>query len=146
MTKSELSREDVLTRRKDHLQNINSTFSLSNRSPETDTVEGPLKCIDPKLIEMIKNEVMTVRPQITWDDIAGLKFAKQTVTEMVVWPLLRPDIFQGVREPPKGLLLFGPPGTGKTLIGKCIAAQASATFFCISASSLTSKWVRSLAV
>ncbi|OQR77357.1 ATPase-like [Tropilaelaps mercedesae] len=84
---------------------------------------------------------MTIRPQISWDDIAGLKFAKQTVIEMVVWPLLRPDIFKGVREPPKGLLLFGPPGTGKTLIGKCIAAQANATFFSISASSLTSKWV-----
>ncbi|KAH8041250.1 hypothetical protein HPB51_014398 [Rhipicephalus microplus] len=47
----------------------------------------------------------------------------------------------GLRQPPKGLLLFGPPGTGKTLIGKCIASQAGATFFCISASSLTSKWV-----
>ncbi len=38
-------------------------------------------------------------------------------------------------------MLFGPPGTGKTLIGKCIASQAKATFFSISASSLTSKWV-----
>ena len=55
--------------------------------------------------------------------------------------MLRPDLFKGLRGPPKGLLLFGPPGTGKTLIGKCIASQAKATFFSISASSLTSKWV-----
>ena len=48
---------------------------------------------------------------------------------------------QGARAPPKGLLLFGPPGTGKTLIGKAIAANIRATFFAISASSLTSKWI-----
>ncbi len=80
-------------------------------------------------------------PPVAWDDIAGLEFAKATIKEIVVWPMLRPDIFTGLRGPPKGILLFGPPGTGKTLIGKCIACQSGATFFSISASSLTSKWV-----
>jgi SpoVK/Ycf46/Vps4 family AAA+-type ATPase len=44
------------------------------------------------------------------DDIAGLEHAKNTIKEVVVWPMLRPDIFTGLRGPPKGLLLFGPPG------------------------------------
>ena len=60
--------------------------------------------------------------------------------EIVVWPMLNPGLFTGARSPPRGLLLFGPPGTGKTLIGKAIASNISATFFSISASSLT-RWV-----
>ena len=99
------------------------------------------KNIDPKMIEMIENEIVDSSPGISWDDIAGLDFAKSSVQEIVVWPMLRPDLFTGLRGPPKGLLLFGPPGTGKTLIGKTIATESNATFFSISASSLMSKWV-----
>ncbi|XP_078544232.1 fidgetin-like protein 1 isoform X2 [Lissotriton helveticus] len=104
-------------------------------------VDERLKNIEPKMIELIQSEIMDHGPPVNWDDIAGLEFAKTTIKEIVVWPMLRPDIFTGLRGPPKGILLFGPPGTGKTLIGKCIACQSGATFFSISASSLTSKWV-----
>ncbi|KAK7063031.1 Fidgetin-like protein 1 [Halocaridina rubra] len=100
-----------------------------------------LKNIEPKMVELIMNEIMDNGPPVSWDDIAGLKLAKTTIQEIVVWPMLRPDIFTGLRGPPKGILLFGPPGTGKTMIGKCIACQSGSTFFSISASSLTSKWV-----
>ncbi|CAM6128927.1 unnamed protein product [Calypogeia fissa] len=100
-----------------------------------------LRNIEPKLLEHITNEIMERDPMVRWDDIAGLEHAKKCVTEMVIWPLLRPDIFQGCRAPAKGLLLFGPPGTGKTMIGKAIAGEARATFFSISASSVMSKWM-----
>lgn len=97
--------------------------------------------VDAALIEIIMNEVLDRSPGVSWDDIAGLEFAKRCVMEAVVWPMLRPDIFTGLRGPPKGLLLFGPPGTGKTMIGRAIASRSGAKFFNISASSLMSKWV-----
>ncbi|XP_050384745.1 ATPase family AAA domain-containing protein FIGL1 isoform X2 [Argentina anserina] len=100
-----------------------------------------LRNLEPRLIEHVSNEIMDKDPNVRWNDIAGLDHAKKCVTEMVIWPLLRPDIFKGCRSPGKGLLLFGPPGTGKTMIGKAIAGEAKATFFYISASSLTSKWI-----
>ncbi|CAH8849405.1 unnamed protein product [Trichobilharzia szidati] len=100
-----------------------------------------LKQFDQKVVDMIMSEIMESKSSITWDDIAGLEFSKKTLQEIVILPMLRPDLFVGLRGPPKGLLLFGPPGTGKTLIGKCIASQSNSTFFSISASSLTSKWV-----
>ncbi|XP_007240377.3 fidgetin-like protein 1 [Astyanax mexicanus] len=108
---------------------------------DTPPIDERLKNFEPKIIELIMSEIMDHGPPVAWDDIAGLEFAKTTIKEIVVWPMLRPDIFTGLRGPPKGILLFGPPGTGKTLIGKCIACQSGATFFSISASSLTSKWV-----
>jgi len=114
----------------------------SMAQPEMEAEDDPrYKNVDQKMVELIKNEIMDCGQRVEWDDIAGLEFAKETVKEIVVYPLLRPDIFTGLRGPPKGLLLFGPPGTGKTLIGKCIAHESNCTFFSISASSLTSKWV-----
>jgi len=118
--------------------------SSSTKKPAAEPEEPQderLAGIEGKLVEMIKNEIQHRVDHVSWEDIAGLDHAKTTIKEIVIWPMLRPDIFTGLRGPPKGLLLFGPPGTGKTLFGKCIASQAKATFFSISASSLTSKWV-----
>lgn len=100
-----------------------------------------LQNIDPKLAEKILAELVTDCTNVTWESIAGLADVKSRVKEMVVMPMLRPDLFRGIRAPGKGLLLFGPPGTGKTMIGKCIASQSKATFFNISSATLTSKWV-----
>jgi len=93
------------------------------------------------MVELIENEIMERQPKVSWSDIAGLEFAKKTIQEIIIWPMLRPDVFKGIRAPPRGVMFFGPPGTGKTLLGKAIAAQSKSTFMSISASTLTSKWV-----
>lgn len=108
---------------------------------DDDELPEELKGLDKELIEKIQNEIMESGETVTFDDIAGLDDAKNTVQELVCWPMKRPDLFTGLRRGPNGLLLFGPPGTGKTLIGKAVAHESGATFFSISSSSLTSKWI-----
>lgn len=46
-------------------------------------------------------EIVDRSPKITWDLIAGLDFAKKTIKELIVLPLLMPEIFTGIRAPPK---------------------------------------------
>ncbi|XP_057964873.1 uncharacterized protein LOC131155636 [Malania oleifera] len=79
---------------------------------------------------------------VTFDDIGALESVKDTLKELVMLPLQRPELFcKGqLTKPCKGILLFGPPGTGKTMLAKAVATEAGANFINISMSSITSKW------
>ena len=114
------------------------------KNKEKEEIDERLKGVEPRLLELIENEILMTNTGVTWDDVAGLDDAKQAVKEAIMLPLTHPELFTGLREPPKGVLFFGPPGTGKTMIAKALATFASSagcTFFNISASSITSKWV-----
>ena len=98
------------------------------------------KGVDEGAAKQVLNEIVVKGDEVHWDDVAGLAGAKKALKEAVVYPFLRPDLFMGLREPARGMLLFGPPGTGKTMLARAVATESKSTFFAISASSLTSKW------
>ncbi|KAF8116512.1 hypothetical protein N665_0017s0068 [Sinapis alba] len=79
---------------------------------------------------------------VSFDDIGALENVKDTLKELVMLPLQRPELFDKgqLTKPTKGILLFGPPGTGKTMLAKAVATEAGANFINISMSSITSKW------
>ena len=93
------------------------------------------------MVESIMESLIDKSPGVKWEDIQGLKQVKLALVENIIYPQMRPDIFTGIREPTKGILLYGPPGNGKTLLAKAVATECRSTFFSVSASTLMSKWV-----
>jgi len=114
------------------------TFQVINISPAAEAV-----IITQRTTFVIseKGEALRGVPQVSYEDIGGLKDEIQKVREMIELPLRHPEIFEklGV-EAPKGVLLYGPPGTGKTLLAKAVANESNAHFISISGPEIMSKF------
>ena len=81
------------------------------------------------------------KPDVTFDDIAGMEEAKRIIDEMVLYPMQSPEKARALGlNPGGGVLLFGPPGTGQTMLGKAIAGALDAPFYYASGADLRSKW------
>ena len=90
----------------------------------------------------LEQAIVRQTPNVKWDDVAGLRKAKDALKEAVIMPMRFPEIFTGSRKPWKGILLYGPPGTGKTFIAKaCATEMQGGTFFSVSSSDIMSKFV-----
>jgi len=121
------------------------SFPNENKKKEeeeaSEDVHSDLKGFDKEILKRIEREIVIDSKEVSWDDIIGLEGAKKLIKESVILAIRRPDLFTGLRESSRAIMLFGTPGNGKTLIGKCIASSCDATFMSVSASSLTSKWI-----
>ncbi|URD99188.1 Vacuolar protein sorting-associated protein [Musa troglodytarum] len=94
-----------------------------------------------KLRAGLNSAIIREKPNVKWNDVAGLESAKQSLQEAVILPVKFPQFFTGKRRPWRAFLLYGPPGTGKSYLAKAVATEADSTFFSISSSDLVSKWM-----
>jgi len=94
-----------------------------------------------KLRNALAGAILQDKPDVKWEDVAGLEGAKEALKEAVILPIKFPHLFTGKRQPWKGILLYGPPGTGKSYLAKAVATEANSTFFSVSSSDLVSKWM-----
>uniref|UniRef100_A0A8C5SIJ8 ATPase family AAA domain containing 2B n=1 Tax=Laticauda laticaudata TaxID=8630 RepID=A0A8C5SIJ8_LATLA len=90
---------------------------------------------------------MTLDKSVRFDSIGGLSNHIHALKEMVIFPLLYPEIFEKFKiQPPRGCLFYGPPGTGKTLVARALANECThgdrkVAFFMRKGADCLSKWV-----
>jgi len=88
-----------------------------------------------------KKLVNSEKPNVKFDDVAGVEESKEEVKEIVDF-LKHPDRYLNLgAKIPKGVLLVGPPGTGKTLLAKAVAGEADVPFYSVSGSSFIEMFV-----
>ena len=91
----------------------------------------------PEATEISRTEV----PEVTYEDLGGIRDAIQKIREMIELPLKYPELFNRLGiDPPKGVLILGPPGTGKTLLAKAVANESDAYFTSINGPEIMSKY------
>lgn len=133
---------------KDHLEKQNKSNTAegsvngSTKSKEQGSEGNDEEGEDTKKLRgALAGAILSEKPNVKWDDIAGLEGAKEALKEAVILPVKFPQLFVGNRKPTSGILLYGPPGTGKSYLAKAVATEANLTFFSVSSSDLVSKWM-----
>ena len=130
------------------LRRIRPELDLEEDEIDADTLEKlqvteqdfkqAMKGIEPSALREVFVEV----PDITWDQVGGLKETKERLRETIQWPLEYPGVFEQMdMEAAKGVLMYGPPGTGKTLLAKAIANESQSNFISIKGPELLNKYV-----
>lgn len=90
---------------------------------------------------------MALDASITFSSVGGHNKHIRALKEMVVFPLLYPEVFEKFSiTPPRGCLFYGPPGTGKTLMARALANECSTdgkrvSFFMKKGADCLSKWI-----
>ncbi|XP_012721814.2 vacuolar protein sorting-associated protein 4B [Fundulus heteroclitus] len=117
---------------------VKESGDKGNESDDADGDDAEKK----KFKNQLSGAIVMEKPNVKWNDVAGLEGAKEALKEAVILPIKFPHLFTGKRTPWRGILLFGPPGTGKSYLAKAVATEANnSTFFSVSSSDLVSKWL-----
>ncbi len=85
---------------------------------------------------------VTKNPEVSFNDIGGLKGIKQELIKSIILPMVNPDDYTKYGECSRRILMYGPPGCGKTMCAKALAsALPNCEFVKIGAGELFSMWL-----
>ncbi|NXJ93769.1 ATAD2 protein, partial [Corythaixoides concolor] len=138
--------EEHFERRRKHSRNrdLRRCLPLNFREDELKGIRKDRMKIGASLADV---DPMQIDCSVRFDGVGGLSDHISALKEMVVFPLLYPEVFERFKiQPPRGCLFYGPPGTGKTLVARALANECSQgdrriAFFMRKGADCLSKWV-----
>ncbi|XP_015213378.2 ATPase family AAA domain-containing protein 2 isoform X1 [Lepisosteus oculatus] len=131
-------------RNKSRNRSVNRCLPLNFRKEDLLGIHQDRMKIGTSLADV---DPMQIDTSVRFDSIGGLSSHIASLKEMVVFPLLYPEVFERFKiQPPRGCLFYGPPGTGKTLVARVLANECSqgdrkVAFFMRKGADCLSKWV-----
>jgi transitional endoplasmic reticulum ATPase len=131
----------AIARRLKHAHNRPTPVKAADTGAEHVDERPPLPP-DPEEPEGDSPWLVVEKPDLTFDDIAGLEDVKEQIRIKMIYPFTHKEEAEKYNiRTGGGILLYGPPGTGKTMMAKAIAAELDAAFYAITPSDVLSKWV-----
>ncbi|RIB12095.1 P-loop containing nucleoside triphosphate hydrolase protein [Gigaspora rosea] len=143
LERAEKLKEYLNSKEKSREEKLQKKGTKANGSKKKDSSddEDEVDADTKKMREALSSAILSEKPNVHWEDIAGLEGAKEALKEAVILPMKFPQLFTGNRKPWAGILLYGPPGTGKSYLAKAVATESNSTFFSVSSSDLVSKYM-----
>ncbi|CAG8463297.1 20651_t:CDS:2 [Dentiscutata erythropus] len=135
------SKEEKQKSRENKPQKKGTKANGGKKKDSSDEEDEEVDADTKKMREALSSAILSEKPNVHWEDIAGLEAAKDALKEAVILPMKFPQLFTGNRKPWAGILLYGPPGTGKSYLAKAVATESNSTFFSVSSSDLVSKYM-----
>lgn len=114
---------------------------------EEDLLKGVLRDRAKIGTSLADVDPMQIDKDVMFDRVGGLDEHIRQLKEMILFPLIYPEVFEKFKiSPPRGVLFYGPPGTGKTLVARALANECSmgdrrVAFFMRKGADCLSKWV-----
>jgi SpoVK/Ycf46/Vps4 family AAA+-type ATPase len=144
---SSSSDEEHFQRKKREKMDKNRNLCLPLNFKKSDILKGTLRDRQKAGASLADIEPMAIDPNVNFESIGGLASHLNSLKEMVIFPLLYPEVFDRFKvQVPRGVLFYGPPGTGKTLVARALANECSVqdkkvAFFMRKGADCMSKWV-----